>query len=162
MIRGITLLWAVAVVAAAHPVFAQGQPFERFPGSFEVERTTMPAPGAEITYSRVAGGLGLHSVWRHGSGESFYEAQALWGYDPDSSAVTVLEVNSNGLVAMHSGRVDVDGVLRLERYDDDGVTVLERRVFWWSDERTLEMTADFFSDSEDPVHHEVTLVRRER
>ncbi len=48
-----------------------------------------------------------------------------------------------GLVAVHTGTVGSDGRWTLERTADDGETVLERRVFWWSDQRTLEMTADF-------------------
>jgi hypothetical protein len=148
------------VCVAAGPLTAQGNPLARFEGTYEVLSSTLPAPNAEIIYRRVSDGLGLHSVWRHGEGASFYEAHALWGYDRSSSLVTVLEVNSLGVVAIHRGGFDDAGVLTLERIDDDGARVLERRRFWWSNEATLEMTLDILSMSP-PVRHEVALARHE-
>lgn len=74
----------VPVCVAAGPLAAQGNPLARSEGTYEVFSSTLPAPDAEIPYCRVSDGLGLHSVWRHGEGASFYEAHALWGYDSSS------------------------------------------------------------------------------
>ena len=139
-------------------VTAQEHPLGRFVGSYVVSNSTIPAPDAEIVYRSVAGGRGLQATWRHGEGETSYEAQALWGYEPDSGLVTVLEVNTVGVVAVHVGSFGESGVLTLERFDEDGTTVLERRVFTWADADRLDMTLDFFGGSE-PVHHRVRIVR---
>ena len=159
MIRPTTLCAVVALAFVSAPLNAQGHPFESFPGSYEVVRSTIPAPDAQIEFRAVAAGLGIHSVWLHGEADTLYEAHALWGYDPTSGLVTILEVNSAGVVATHVGRFDQTGALTVERRDEDRGAVLERRRFWWSGGATLEMTLDIFS-ARDTVHHEVTLVRR--
>ncbi len=107
----VVLSTLVLACVAVGPVTAQDNPLARFEGSYEVLSSTLPAPNAEIVYRLVSDGLGLHSVWRHGEGASFYEAHALWGYDRASSLVTVLEVNSLGIVATHRGLFDDAGVL---------------------------------------------------
>ncbi len=50
------------LVAVAYPLQAQDNPFSPFPGSYEVVRSTIPAPNAEIDYEWVADGRGLHST----------------------------------------------------------------------------------------------------
>jgi hypothetical protein len=150
---------AVCLLALAGPARAQEHPFDRFIGSYEVVESTLPAPGAEIVFESVAAGLGIHSVWRHGSGDSFYEAHALWGYDPASKQVEVLEVNSEGVVASNVGGFDDTGSLTMRRFADDGVTVLERRVFTWRDANTLAMSLEFIG-SEATTRHSITIRRR--
>ena len=139
----------------------QTNPFERFIGAYEVGQSTIPAPNAEITYQPVAGNHGIYSIWRHGEAETFYEAHALWGYASTSNRVTVFEINTLGVVATHLGSFDDAGTLSLERLDGDGLTVLERRVFSWSDDDTLDMTLDIV-DGEHTTHHAVRIVRRKK
>ena len=150
---------AACLVVLAAPARAQEHPFDRFIGSYEVVESTLPAPGAEIVFESVAAGLGIHSVWRHGSGDTFYEAHALWGYDAASKQVEVLEVNSEGVVGLNIGSFDATGALTALRFADDGVTVLERRVFTWRDANTLAMTLEFIG-SEGTTRHSITIRRR--
>lgn len=138
-------------------VCAQETPLQQFVGSYMVVESTLPAPDAEIEFRSVAGGRGIHSIWKHGSGDDNYEAHALWGYDPETEQVRVLEVNSIGVVEQDIGRIE-DGVLTLERYEEDNSSVTERRTLQWTAPDTLEMTLDFVSE-EDSVHHEVVIAR---
>lgn len=153
------VLVAACLVTLADGAGVQEHPFDRFIGSYELVESTLPAPDAEIVFESVAAGLGIHSVWRHGSGDSFYEAHALWGYDSASKQVEVLEVNSSGVVGLNVGSFDDTGALTMLRFAEDGTTVLERRVFTWRDEDTLAMTLEFIGP-ERTTHHRMTLRRR--
>jgi hypothetical protein len=106
----------------------------------------------------VAGGLGVRSVWRHGSGASRYEAQALWGYDATSGEVRVFEVNSLGVSELHMGRFDDDDALTLELHDPATGDLLQWRVFRWEGDRMI-MTGAFYS-AEGPTEFEIVHVRR--
>lgn len=153
------LLLLISALAIATPVAGQAHPFDRFIGSYEVIESSLPAPNAEITFQSVAAGKGMRSVWRHGEGESFYEAQALWGYDAETDQVRVFEVNSAGVVGLDVGDFDESGTLTLRRFAADAETVLERRVFKWSHPDTLDMSLVFIQPN-DTTRQSVTIARK--
>lgn len=137
---------------------AQTHPLEPFWGSWTVKSSTFGTTEAEVSYTPVAGGQGVLAVWRQREEDSYYEAQALMGYDAETEEVRVFEVNTQGVTAFQLGHFDESGTLTVERRSSDGAKVLECRVFEWPDKNTLKMSAVFYSDS-DSVQHSVTMVR---
>lgn len=151
---------AVAVLAllVSGSVAGQAHPFEPYVGHWLVASSTIEAPNADISFNSIAKGRGLHSVWRHGAGDTYYEAHALWGYDPRTGRVEVLEVNSAGVVGHNIGFFDSSGALTAERRNSEGL-VIERRLFRMAGTDTMHITLEFIRP-ERVVRHETTLVRR--
>jgi len=150
----ITILLLTALVSYPQ---TQTNPLVPFLGSYTVKSSTFGTTDAEVNYNSVADGHGILSVWRQGEGDSYYEAQALWGYDAESEEVRIFEVNTQGVAALHVGYLNESGTLTVDRRSADG-TILEHRVFEWLDENTLKMSAIFYSGS-DSVQHSVTMVK---
>jgi hypothetical protein len=150
-----TLLLLTTVVS---PSQAQTQPFDQFVGSWTVKHSTFGTTEADVIYNSVAGGRGILSIWRQGEGDSFYEAQALWGYDVKTEEVRIFEVNTVGVAILHVGHFDESGSMKVEYRSADGLQVLQRRVFEWLDEKTQKMSAVFYTES-DSVLHSVVMVR---
>lgn len=156
----ITAVLSCALVSiGSAPTSAQGSPLDVFVGSYDVVESTMPAPDARVLFQSVAGGRGIHSIWRHGSRDSLYEAHALWGYEQRSKQVQILEVNSAGVVAVHLGRFDAANALAVEHRDPIDQKVTERRVFSWRDAKTLEIQAEFITPK-GTVRHVMMLRRK--
>lgn len=108
-----------------------------------MKSSTFGTTDADVVDNSVAGGRGILSTWRQGQGDSYYEAQALWGYDAKTEEVRIFEVNTRGVAALHVGHFDESGSMTVEYRSADGLQVLQRRVFEWLDEKTLRMSALF-------------------
>ncbi len=131
-------------------------------GTWLVIESTFASEGdttqATMVGASAAGSRALYTVWRQGSGDTRYEANALWGYDSASEEVRVFEVNSVGVVATHIGGFDSTGALVLELRDLETDDLLQHRVFTWAQD-TLRIGAQFYSNGTE-TRHSVTLIRQ--
>ena len=134
---------------------------QRFVGQWRVVASTFGETGNGVGFeaTAVAGGRGVVTQWRQGSGTTVYEAHTLMGYDAATAQVRVLEVNTLGVADLHVGQFNEADELVLELHNPDTRQVIQRRVFTWASD-TLHMRAGFFAPDGTPTWHSVTLVRR--
>lgn len=121
------------------------------------ESTFDDPPQGESTVIAAADGKAIYSTLTFGSGDTYYEANALWGYSETDKQVRVFEVNTIGVAATHIGNFDDSGELILELHDPDTNELLEYRAMSWTED-TWKMTARFIVNGEEISHH-YTLTR---
>jgi hypothetical protein len=108
--------------------------------------------------SRVANGHALSSSYRQGSGDSYYEADALWGYSETTKEVKVFEVNSLGAIDSHNGYFDSTGLLIISLHDNKTHELLQHRIMSWNRD-TLKMEAAFLSN-QDTIRSKLIMTRQ--
>lgn len=122
-----------------------------FIGKDESNRGTM-------TCAPAANGHAISSFYNQGSGDSYYEANALWGYSEATKEVKVFEVNSIGFIDSHIGNFDSTGSLIIALYDNKTNALLQHRIMSWNLD-TLKMEAVFFSN-QDTTRHKLIMTRQ--
>lgn len=111
----------------------------------------------EVVGTAAADSTAIYTIFKQGSGKSYYEASALWGYSESARQVQIFEINSLGFVGTHLGTFDSTGTLNIE-YRDLANDVLQQRKMRWNRD-TLEMTAMFTSNGKTEKHYS-TCVRK--
>lgn len=125
-----------------------------------IESSYTDPPEGIVTVSSVADGHAVYSTWKQGSAETYYEANALWGYSETTKQVIVFEVNTLGVADTHVGYFDDSGALIAELRDHETNDLLQQRIMTWTSD-TWKMTALFIVDGRE-VKHYATLVRQDQ
>lgn len=118
---------------------------------------TDPPEGTVIVIS-VADGRAVYSTWKQGSDETYYEANALWGYSESTKQVRVFEVNTLGVADTHVGFFDDSGALIIELRDPETNELLQQRTMTWTND-TWKMKARFIINGKE-INHHATLIRQ--
>ncbi len=104
-------------------------------------------PGTMIVAS-AANGQAIYTIYKQGSGDNYYEANALWGYSEQDKQIRVFEVNTLGTATTHFGNFDTKGALIIELHDPNTNDLLQHRVMSWTSD-TLKINARFISNGEE-------------
>ena len=123
-----------------------------------IESSYTDPPEGIVTVIPVSDGNAIFSTWRQGIDQTFYEANALWGYSESSKEIRVFEVNTAGVAETHVGYFDDSGTLILELRDPDTNSLNQKRTMIWTGD-TWKMTALFIVDGNE-VNHHAQLIRQ--
>lgn len=104
-----------------------------------------------------ADGSGIYSKLMIGSGDTYYEAVALWGYSGPGDQVRVFEVNNVGTADIHVGYFKSDSSLHLD-FQDLKTGIAQQRVMLWNKD-TLRISAQFIDKGNLTVHRMVFVKR---
>ena len=151
------------IMVAFITIVSYGQsPKERFGeliGIWKViESSYSDPPEGAVTVVQVSDGNAILSTWKQGRDETYYEANALWGYSESTKEIRVFEVNTAGVAETHVGYFDDSGTLILELRDPDTNSLIQKRTMTWTGD-TWKMTALFIVDGNE-VNHHAQLIRQ--
>lgn len=122
------------------------------------ESTFTDPPQGTVEVISSAGGRAIYSTWKQGSNETYYEANALWGYSETTKQIRVFEVNTLGVADTHVGSFNDKGVLIVELRDPETNELLQHRSMTWEND-TWEMKARFIINGQE-INHHFTLKRK--
>ena len=154
------ILQTFCIVLFVSYVYAQS-PYERLQqlvGNWKATESSFTDPPQGISkVIAAADGHAIYSTLTQGSGDTFYEANALWGYSETTKQVKVFEVNTLGFAGIHVGYFDDSGALILEFRDPETNELLQHRIMTWTAD-TWKMKARFIIDGKE-INHHYTLTR---
>ena len=154
------ILLTIGMVFISLCMIAQspGDRLQQLVGKWAATESTFDDPPlGEATVVTAAGENAVYSTLTLIRGETYYEANALWGYSAKDKQVRVFEVNTIGVAATHIGNFNDSGDLILELHDPGTNELLEYRAMSWTED-TWKMTARFIVNEEE-INHHYTLTR---
>ncbi len=123
-----------------------------------IESSFNDPPEGTVIVTSIAEGRGIYSSWKQGADDTYYEANAMWGYSESTNQVQVFEVNTLGVVDTHIGYFDNSNALILELRDPNTNNLLQERSMTWSN-NTWKMSTRFINGGKE-INHYATLVRQ--
>jgi len=153
--------YTILVLLISQYVIAQSpnEKLNQLVGNWIVTESSFADPSkSTVVVTPVANGHAIYSTLKQGSGENYYEANALWGYSERTKQVRVFEVNTNGVAETHIGNFNESGNLTLELSNPETMKLLEKRTMHWTPD-IWKMTALFIINGEEAEHH-ITFVRQ--
>lgn len=151
-------IFSVVTSFLTFQAIAQESPAERFQeltGTWIVSETSfIDPPQGTMEVNPAADGKAIYSTFKHGNNDTYYEANALWGYPESGKQVRVFEVNNFDVAVTHIGYFDKNGTLITELRDAETNNLIQYREMRW-DKQTYEMKAQFWKEGKKINHHMV-------
>ena len=117
-----------------------------------VESTFSDPPQGICEVVSAANGDAVYSTWTQGSDDTYYEANALYGYSKSAKQIRVFETNTIGVAALHIGNFNEKGELVAELRSAKTNELLEERIMSWTPD-TWKMQARFIYNGKETKHH---------
>jgi hypothetical protein len=151
----ILLVFGMVFITLHAGAQSPGERLHQLVGTWKaVESTFTNPPQGIVKVVSAANGGAVYSTWTQGNDDTYYEANALWGYSELYKQVRAFEVNTIGVASTHLGNFNDSGVLTLEFRDPNTNKLMEERIMSWTAD-TWKMQARFIVDGKEINHHVV-------